>query len=268
MKVSAVIIVISVTISITLAVFMYLKRNEEEKIVKKATFMDIKVRVTHDVLGEYQSEAEKLQKSLDEGTKELEALNLALNTGQTEAKEKNAELQACQNDLKKIKDETVATEKDMKSDKLVKEKASWSKEIADLEKQLEQKSKVCDFVKKDSAEGMKLCGNPIPEPAKQEAPKAEAPKAEAPKAEAPKAEAPKAEAPKAEAPKAEPQKQRPQKQWPQSQNRNNHPIKKQKAQANRDGHRQTEKTKRSKQGDENLQQDICFPFSPLHSFSP
>lgn len=34
------------------------------------------------------------------------------------------------------------------------ESSGRAKEIADLKKQMEQKSKVCDFVKKDSADGM------------------------------------------------------------------------------------------------------------------
>ncbi|KAJ8354704.1 hypothetical protein SKAU_G00222710 [Synaphobranchus kaupii] len=158
---------------------MYLKRNDEMNIAKKASFMDIKVRVTSDVLGEYKMEVDKLQKRLDEGTKEVAALNLALQTGQTEDKEKNAELVSCQKHLKTVKDEITATETDMKKfqDQSGKEKAAWTKEVAELKQQLAKKSEVCAYVKKDSAEGMKLCDNPIPEPPKQVASKAEEPKA-------------------------------------------------------------------------------------------
>ncbi|XP_061085820.1 uncharacterized protein zgc:174935 [Conger conger] len=205
MKVSAVIIVISAIISMALSVLMYLKRNDEAIMVKKSSFMDIKVRVTRDVLGEYQTEAEKMQTDLDEGTKEVQAQNLILQNGKAENKPKSDELAACHEELKKMREETTAERTELKAatEEDGKERAGWEKEIADLKQQLEQKSKVCDFVKKDSAEGMKLCGTPLPEPPKQEAPKVEAPKAEAPKAEPPKAEAPKAEPPKAEAPKAE-----------------------------------------------------------------
>lgn len=34
-----------------------------------------------------------------------------------------------------------------------KEKSEWAAEVASLKQQVEQRSKVCDFVKKDSEEG-------------------------------------------------------------------------------------------------------------------
>lgn len=36
---------------------------------------------------------------------------------------------------------------------LTKQKASWEAEMASLQQQITQRSKVCDFVKKDSEEG-------------------------------------------------------------------------------------------------------------------
>lgn len=106
MKLSAVIIVISVFISMALTALMYLKREDEAAIAKKASVMDIKVRVTRDVMGEYQIEAEKLQKSLDEGTKVVELLNAAIQIIQNEDKTKNDELAACQNELVRIENGT------------------------------------------------------------------------------------------------------------------------------------------------------------------
>ncbi|KAG9345365.1 hypothetical protein JZ751_009912 [Albula glossodonta] len=102
MKVAALVIATSILTSVSLAVFIYMKKADEVSINKKAAFMDIKVRVTRDVLGEYQSDAEKLQKNLEAGTKEVEALNTALKAAETEAKEKKTELDNCQGNMVNI----------------------------------------------------------------------------------------------------------------------------------------------------------------------
>ena len=78
---------------------MYSKRKDEASIVKKASFMDIKSRVTRDVMGEYQTEADKVQKTVDENNKELQTLNLDIQNGQSEAKAKNNEVAACQKEM-------------------------------------------------------------------------------------------------------------------------------------------------------------------------
>ncbi|KAJ8290037.1 hypothetical protein GJAV_G00008020 [Gymnothorax javanicus] len=176
MKVSAVIITLSAMISMALAAFMYWKRTDMEKIITKANFMDIKVGVTRDVLAEYQSEVEKLRKLHDETAKALEPLESAANAVQNDLNKKYPELEACGKDLRTVEEETVASEKELRTgqDQFEKEKAQWSEEIAELKAKLEQKSKVCDFVKKDSVEGMKLCGTPITEAPKKAAPNAEA----------------------------------------------------------------------------------------------
>ncbi|KAI1885965.1 hypothetical protein AGOR_G00209180 [Albula goreensis] len=183
MKVAALVIATSILTSVSLAVFIYMKKADEVSINKKAAFMDIKVRVTRDVLGEYQSDAEKLQKNLEAGTKEVEALNTALKAAETEAKEKKTELENCLGNMKKMNEEIAANEKEKKNiqDQFQKLKATWTKEIDGLKKELGKRRKVCDFVKSDSVEGKKLCGDPLPAPPKPEAAKPAEAVPEAPK---------------------------------------------------------------------------------------
>ncbi|XP_036395531.1 histone H1B [Megalops cyprinoides] len=210
MKLPILVMVASLLTSAVLAVFIFMKKKEMILVSKKSSFLDIKVRVTQDVLGEYQADVDKLQKQLDDSSSLVAELKTQLGANEAEAKKLKTAAEACQGEKKKMNDEITSIDGEQKNVKAQfdKEKEAWTKETGDLKQQMAQKSKVCAFVKKDSQEGNKLCGNEIPE-AEKPAPEKPAPEKAAPeKAEAPKAEAPKAEAPKAEAPKAEAGKQK------------------------------------------------------------
>ncbi|KAJ8398513.1 hypothetical protein AAFF_G00427680 [Aldrovandia affinis] len=158
MKVSALVVFTSVVTSAILAVLLYTKRSDVEALAKKAAFMGIKVRVTMDVLGEYQGDVDKLQKSMDDHNNEVEALTAELKSKEPDAKKKNDELVTCQEYLKKVNEEIAGSTGEIKKvqDELDKEKTVWNKESADLKEEFGKRSKVCDYVKKDSVEGKKL----------------------------------------------------------------------------------------------------------------
>ncbi|KAG7469479.1 hypothetical protein MATL_G00129400 [Megalops atlanticus] len=191
MKLPILVMVASLLTSAVLAVFIFMKKKEMVLASKKSSFLDIKVRVTQDVLGEYQADVDKLQKQLDDSNGLVTELKTQMGAGEAEAKKLKTAVEACQGEKKKVNDEITSIDGEQNNVKAQfdKGKEAWTKEIGDLKQQMAQKSKVCAFVKKDSQEGNKLCGNTIPEAPKPAPDKAEAAKAEAPKAEAPKAEA-------------------------------------------------------------------------------
>ncbi|KAL0985389.1 hypothetical protein UPYG_G00156270 [Umbra pygmaea] len=210
MKTQGALVVMSVLASLALLGLIHVRHKEETKEEKNTSFQTIKLRVTQDVLGEYQHEVIRAHNLLDKTKAMVDILGQELLPLQDAAAQKKSQLNACQGETKKNTDTLAAIEAQISNSKteIEKQKVSWESEVLSLKKQMEQRSRVCDFVKKDSEVSRTICGNkeevaPKPEAPKAEAPKAEAPKAEAPKAEAPKAEAPKADAPKADAPKAD-----------------------------------------------------------------
>ncbi|XP_044215887.1 pollen-specific leucine-rich repeat extensin-like protein 1 isoform X1 [Thunnus albacares] len=196
---------VSIMVSVALVGVMKIRKKEHDRVDRHSRFEAIKLRVTHDVLGEYQSEKAVTQDLLDTAEKNVKALAEEVNTLQMKDTKKKGNVDTCQAGQKTARDELASAETDLNNlqAESSKEKAGWSTELATLKQQLETRSPVCDFLKPGQDSDKKLCVEVIAEAPKPEEPKAEAPKPEEPKAEAPKPEEPKAEAPKPEEPKAE-----------------------------------------------------------------
>lgn len=198
MKTQGVLVGVSLLTSVALLGLINVRRKEEVKEQKHVSFETIKLRVTRDVLGEYQHEVIRVHNLLDKTKAQVDTLGSELTPLQAAEAKKKSELEACQGEKKHVADEVGAVEAENSNSKteFEKQKAAWVAEVTSLKQQVEQRSKVCVFVKKDSVEGRKLCGD---EPPKQEAaPKPDAPKPEESKPDAPKPDSPK-EAPKQEA---------------------------------------------------------------------
>ncbi|XP_070768330.1 uncharacterized abhydrolase domain-containing protein DDB_G0269086 [Enoplosus armatus] len=199
----------TIVVSVAVVGFMKVRRKEHDKEERQNKFEAIKLRVTHDVLGEYQSEKAETQNRLDQAQTEHKALEEVVNMLRTKADKAKGDMDICQGGQKSARDElaTVQTEFDNLQAETEKEKTSWKTEVETLQQQLAAKSPLCDFLKTGSQAASTLCGEVIVEAPKQGEPKADGPKQEESKAEAPKQEEPKAEAPKQEEPKAEAPKQ-------------------------------------------------------------
>ncbi|XP_029592313.1 pollen-specific leucine-rich repeat extensin-like protein 1 isoform X1 [Salmo trutta] len=198
MKTQGVLVGVSLLTSVALLGLINVRRKEEVKEQKHVSFETIKLRVTRDVLGEYQHEVIRAHNLLDKTKAQVDTLGSELPPLQAAEAKKKSELEACQGEKKHVADEVGAVEAENSNSKteFEKQKAAWVAEVTSLKQQVEQHSEVCVFVKKDSVEGRKLCGD---EPPKQEAaPKPDAPKPEESKPDAPKPDSPK-EAPKQEA---------------------------------------------------------------------
>ncbi|XP_064803521.1 uncharacterized protein LOC135521750 [Oncorhynchus masou masou] len=198
MKTQGVLVGVSLLTSVALLGLINVRQKEEMKEQKHVSFETIKLRVTRDVLGEYQHEVIRAHNLLDKTKAQVDTLGSELTPLQAAEAKKKSELEACQGEKKHVADEVGAVEAENSNSKteFEKQKAAWEAEMTSLKQQVVQRSKVCVFVKKDSVEGRKLCGD---EPPKQEAtPKPDAPKPEESKPDAPKPEESKPDAPKPE----------------------------------------------------------------------
>ncbi|TMS11157.1 Ribosome-binding protein 1 [Larimichthys crocea] len=218
-----VVLPLTIVASVALMGLMKIRKREQDKQHQRINFAGVKLRVTSDVLGEYQSEKDYSQVELDTAQKETSALDGAVKMAKDKADKTKGELDICNQGKTAITDELAVLETELKNLQAAndKEEASWKSEVQTLKSQLEAQSPVCNFLKKGIHLESQLCGQdpkkeeaeaakkeePKAEAAKQEEPKAEAAKQEEPKAEAAKQEEPKAEAAKQEEPKAEAAKQ-------------------------------------------------------------
>ncbi|KAL2084116.1 hypothetical protein ACEWY4_019634 [Coilia grayii] len=192
MRCSVFSICVMMTGSVCLAIFIHKKKIEEAELAKGANFEDIKNTVTNDFLSEVTENLSRDQGNLEAMKKQIEELKTTLQTQQNTAAAAKRDADECQGDAKKTSDELANLE--VEQNNLKSEKEAWTKDVASLKQQVTQRSKVCDYILKDSKEGKKLCGQEVP----QEVPKQEEPKQEAPKAGPPAGEGDK---PPAEPPK-------------------------------------------------------------------
>ncbi|XP_066539017.1 uncharacterized protein zgc:174935 [Hoplias malabaricus] len=146
--------------SLGLAGYIHNNRKEELKLAKHASFQNVKHRVTRDVLKEYLTHVVESSSLLDKTKKQIEELKVDVAGVEQVAKAKKAEEDACSGDLKRITDEGAAidTDKTNTDGEFQKKKADLQEQIATLKKEAEQQSKVCNYIKKDSIDGQKLCG--------------------------------------------------------------------------------------------------------------
>ncbi|XP_061574357.1 uncharacterized protein zgc:174935 [Cololabis saira] len=196
------VISLSLVMCATLLWLIKTRKNEQEKHAKQYRLLDIKLRVTSDVVEEFRSElAEKkdqmmksqgAQKQMEEQVEQLQA--------KTE-KAKN-DMDQCQGDQKSALDQLAMAEtalNDLKATS-TKEMTGWQAEMDVLRKQLAERSSICDFLREETELTRKLCekkdGGQVQVVPKQEEANAEAPKQEEANAEAPPKNEANAEAPK------------------------------------------------------------------------
>ncbi|KAJ4931539.1 hypothetical protein JOQ06_025834 [Pogonophryne albipinna] len=208
-----VIILLPVTIALSVALlgFTKIRKREHDIEEKQSKFQDVKLRVTNELLQEYQGEVTEAKDYMETITADLKAFTEEIETLQSNADKAKNEADTCNGEKEMVADLLVSVETLLKNlpAELNTMQTGWTAEVETLKQKLAARSAVCDFLKAGSADASKLCGEepkaevPKPEGPKAEVPKPEEPKAEAPKPVEPKAEAPKPEEPKAEAPKPE-----------------------------------------------------------------
>ncbi|XP_030640337.1 uncharacterized protein zgc:174935 [Chanos chanos] len=183
MKYPMLLLALVILASLGLAAYIQSRRKLEMQLAKQASFQDIKYRVTRDVLGEYHDQVVRTNSLADKTKAQVEELNAQVAEVQEKADKKKEEMDACNGEKKRITDEMAAseTEKTNAQKEFEKEKARWTEEMAKLKQEKEQRSKVCDYIKKDSSEGRTLCGDPPVQAEKPEEKKAESKKEEQPK---------------------------------------------------------------------------------------
>nr|XP_046255975.1 FK506-binding protein 4 isoform X2 [Scatophagus argus] len=202
---------VTVIVSVALMGVVKIRSKEQEKDDKQRLFVNIKMRVTNDVLEEYENERTETSNQLVKARGRYKIMEEELKSVQIQADKAKAEVDTCKGNQKIASDKLASLQTELKNLQAAmdEETTKWKTEAEALKKQVSARSSVCDFLKTGSDAGSKLCnGQVIAVAPKQEEPKAEAPKQEEPKAEVPKQEEPKAEAPKQEEPKAEAPKKR------------------------------------------------------------
>ncbi|XP_014839954.1 PREDICTED: FK506-binding protein 4-like isoform X3 [Poecilia mexicana] len=205
--------------SVILVGLLKIRKRDHDKEEKRSRFQDIKLRVTSDVLQEYQKEKAERQNELEKVQGELKAMEEEVKVAQTKAEKAAGDLTGCEGSQKSGADQQAAEETNLGNLKAQTEKETteWNAELDRLKKQLTEKSPVCNFLKEYPDQIKTMCGikeEPKAEPPKQEEKKAEPPKQEEKKAEPPKQEEKKAEPPKQEEKKEEPPKQEEKKEEP------------------------------------------------------
>ncbi|CAM4698150.1 hypothetical protein PO909_009043 [Leuciscus waleckii] len=192
MKFPALLLGFVLVCSLGIAGYIHSKRKQELHLNKQASFLDIKFRVTGDVLGEYEDQLIQSNTEIEKTKKELDTLTKDVSKVKTLEAQKKSDADNCKGDKKRLTDEIAASDSEKKhiGDEFVKEKPHWETEVATLKKQLEQESTLCKYIDKTSEEGRKLC-NIIEEPQKAKEPVANQPNPEEKKVEVPEAEQPK-----------------------------------------------------------------------------
>ncbi|XP_063054130.1 uncharacterized protein zgc:174935 [Engraulis encrasicolus] len=184
-------IVVMLAGTVSLTILIHKKKIQEVSLAKEANFEEIKNKVTKDVLTEVVDNLSKDKSNLESKKKMIEEVKTAIQNKQNQAAAARHDAEECQGETKRTADELANLEADQNT--LNNEKEAWTREIESLQKDLAQKSKVCDYILKDSEEAKKLCGEAA-EPKKEEPKKEEEKKVEE-KKEEPKKEEGQAEEP-------------------------------------------------------------------------
>ncbi|KAG7476200.1 hypothetical protein JOB18_048809 [Solea senegalensis] len=176
---------------VSVALFAYMKSGlkDREKEERRLRFQDIKLRVTFDVLQEYQKDSSVIQEQLNRAMEQYNPQEEELKNLQMKQRQTKDNLEICQSSVKEALDALAIAETEFNDVKalLDKEAAEWNTEAEPLKQQLQARSPVCDHVKEESKEAAsKWCNMKQ----KEEPPKPEEPKQEAPKPEEPKQEPP------------------------------------------------------------------------------
>eukprot|EP00066_Takifugu_rubripes_P014665 XP_011603931.1 PREDICTED: filament-like plant protein 2 isoform X1 [Takifugu rubripes] len=173
----------TIIMSMLMMVLIKVRRDEAQETLKRATFVDIKVRVSDDVLREYAGEKAELKQDIDTAKDQYKETDKDMKPIQEAADKARLEAEKCAEEQKSMKDELdkLETEHTNLKAEFDKENESFKAELEALKKQLQEKSPVCAFVKTKSDAG-KLCGEEVKEvkEVKEEEPKKDESKQEAP----------------------------------------------------------------------------------------
>ncbi|XP_035528697.1 uncharacterized protein zgc:174935 [Morone saxatilis] len=164
---------LTVVVSVALVGLMKIRKKEHDMEDRRNKFEDIKLRVTYDVLREYESEKARMQNLLEKTKSEHSAMEEETNKVGMNEKKAKGEVDICQGEQKSARDKLATVETELNSQQAAsdKEKASWKAEEESLKVQLAARSSVCAFVKTESSQAAsQLCGSKV----KVEEPKAEA----------------------------------------------------------------------------------------------
>ncbi|XP_051920454.1 neurofilament medium polypeptide [Hippocampus zosterae] len=192
-------LLLPLTIALTVALVVVIKsrKREHDKVDKRNKFESMKLRVTNDVVGEYQTEKISLENLIENAQKEEKMIQTDAGSCEQKVLKKKKEVDACQRAVKSLKKGVAGIEGQLQNlhGKMSKEKESWIAKLESLKKELQEPSAVCAFLKKGAHSASKLCDSQ-PE-AKGEVPSTKQPNAEDSQAQKPKAENPKAQKPNA-----------------------------------------------------------------------
>ncbi|KAG7336038.1 hypothetical protein KOW79_000731 [Hemibagrus wyckioides] len=160
MRSFAVVVGLLVAFTLGLLGIIHSRKNLVIQLISTNHFESVKNKVTSDVLNEFQSNIAEATIRLEQTKKELQELSADVKGSQEVADGKKAELKTCNSDLSQIKDEigSLEAERSKSDTEFQKSKSSLTEQISNLKKELEKRSKVCDYITKNSVEGMKLCG--------------------------------------------------------------------------------------------------------------
>lgn len=85
----------TIVASVVLVGVIKLREMEQEKEDKRQMFVDIKLRVTNDVLREYQSERTEMRKELDTATTQHKTLEEELRTARMASEKAKSQAETC-----------------------------------------------------------------------------------------------------------------------------------------------------------------------------
>ncbi|KAM4630358.1 uncharacterized protein ACJ7VT_000051 [Polymixia lowei] len=158
MRIEWVVSGLSAMVSIGLAMVVFGQHKMLTKLNVDSMELDIQVEKLDVVRKDRGFLRGLLDKQLEQRKSTVDELEAEVAKLAPEEQKKKTENDACQTDKTKKNEELEAIQKE-KTDteaKLKTESEAWTQELATLKQQVEQRSKVCDFVKKDSA-AEKLC---------------------------------------------------------------------------------------------------------------
>ncbi|XP_013884984.1 pollen-specific leucine-rich repeat extensin-like protein 1 [Austrofundulus limnaeus] len=203
---------LTILTSAMLVGFVKIRRKEVEKQEKLSRFQDIKIRVTSEVLQEYQNDQIEGQKHVEKAQSDTKSMEEEVDMLQTKADKTKGDADICLGAKKSDADQLAASETNLNNvkEESQKEMSDLKREVDELKKQLADRSPVCNVLKETPDPIKTMCGiKDEPKPKEEEAPKPEEKKVEPPKPEEKKVEPPKPEEKKVEPPKPEEKKAEP-----------------------------------------------------------
>ncbi|KAL0962572.1 hypothetical protein UPYG_G00341900 [Umbra pygmaea] len=161
MRVAVVLGVLTTLISMALALIVYGQHLTEAKLNLQNLQLDQSERARTGQLKERQWIVNLLEGQVESKKKNLEEMDVEVKKLTEEQGKMKAEIDTCLATKKTTEDELAPIQKEMSDIEASfnTEKETWNGEITNLKKQMEERSKVCDFVKKNSTDAyvMKLC---------------------------------------------------------------------------------------------------------------